>query len=52
MINLLTELEGAFKVAMAGHLRPDGDAIGACLGLGHYLRENLPGLEPEIIAGM
>ncbi len=48
MINLLTELEGAVRVAMAGHLRPDGDAIGACLGLGHYLRENVPGLEVTV----
>ncbi len=44
MMNLLTELEGVSKVAMAGHLRPDGDAIGACIGLCHYLRENVPGL--------
>ncbi len=35
-------------MAMAGHLRPDGDAIGACLGLGHYLRANMPELEVTI----
>lgn len=45
MMNLTAELEGASKAAMAGHLRPDGDSIGACLGLYHYLRENMPDLE-------
>lgn len=37
-------LEDAVKradsIAIAGHIRPDGDCVGACLGLYNYLQEN------------
>ncbi len=42
MINLAQELQGIKSAAMAGHIRPDGDSIGSCLGLYFYLRENYP----------
>lgn len=42
MINLAMELENAKSVAIAGHIRPDGDAVGSCLGLYHYLKKNYP----------
>ncbi len=42
MINLSEELENVSTAAIAGHIRPDGDAIGACLGLYLYIRENMP----------
>lgn len=42
MINLAQELEGVCSVAIAGHIRPDGDAVGSCLGLYLYLKENFP----------
>lgn len=45
-MNRITEyLQGDVKcVAIAGHIRPDGDCIGAVLGLYHYLRR----IRPEI----
>lgn len=48
MIDLAKELEGVRSVAIAGHIRPDGDAIGSCLGLYHYLKKNYPGVEAAV----
>ena len=30
-------VQSAGSIAIAGHIRPDGDCIGACLGLYNYL---------------
>jgi phosphoesterase RecJ-like protein len=32
-----TEVKGAKKIAIAGHIRPDGDCIGSCTALYQYL---------------
>jgi phosphoesterase RecJ-like protein len=32
-----TEIKGAKKIAIAGHIRPDGDCIGSCTALYQYL---------------
>ncbi|MDO4322799.1 MAG: bifunctional oligoribonuclease/PAP phosphatase NrnA [Lachnospiraceae bacterium] len=48
MINLAEELKGVRTVAIAGHVRPDGDAIGSCLGLYHYLKKNYPEIEAKV----
>ncbi|MBP5158871.1 MAG: bifunctional oligoribonuclease/PAP phosphatase NrnA [Lachnospiraceae bacterium] len=31
----------AGKIAIAGHVRPDGDCIGACMGMYNYLKDNV-----------
>lgn len=36
-MNLLEELKGAGTIGIAGHIRPDGDCVGACLALYKYL---------------
>ncbi len=41
-MNILKECEGARSIAIGGHIRPDGDCVGACLGLYQYLRKALP----------
>ena len=39
----LTELlDEAVTVAIIGHIRPDGDDIGSCLGTYNYIIENYP----------
>lgn len=35
-------LEQVSTLAIAGHIRPDGDCIGSCMGLYNYIRENYP----------
>lgn len=40
-------INGADKVAIAAHAHPDGDAIGSCVALLHYLRGK--GVHPSIV---
>ena len=47
-MNLTTELTGACSAAIAGHLRPDGDAVGSCLGLYQYLKTSMPELQVTV----
>ncbi len=48
MIQLDTELQGIGTVAISGHIRPDGDCVGACVGLWNYIRDNFPHTKAEI----
>lgn len=41
MNNINAELIGAKKIAIAGHIRPDGDCIGSCTALYLYLKQNI-----------
>lgn len=42
MINILEEVKGASSIAIGGHIRPDGDCVGSCMGMYHFLRKMLP----------
>lgn len=35
-------LAGAGSIAIAGHINPDGDCVGSCLGLYTYIKEQYP----------
>lgn len=49
MERMLNEvLEGKTTVAIAGHIHPDGDCIGSCVGLYLYLKEVYPKIETEV----
>lgn len=41
-LNLLGKIEAAENIAIAGHVRPDGDCVGSCMGLYNYITENYP----------
>ena len=41
-------LEGKKSIVILGHVNPDGDCIGSCLGLYNYLKENYEGLEVSV----
>lgn len=45
MNDLIKQIEQAGTIAVAGHLRPDGDCIGACMGLYSYIKKNYPDKE-------
>ena len=47
MINLDRILEGVRTVGIAGHIRPDGDAYGSCMGLYLFLKRFYPGIRTE-----
>lgn len=45
----LTEiLNGKQTVALGGHIRPDGDCVGSCMGLYLYLKEQFPQIETDV----
>ena len=45
MIKLKNELRQVKSVAIAGHVRPDGDCTGSCLAVYNYIREHFPGVK-------
>lgn len=48
MFNLNTELQGVNTVAISGHVRPDGDCVGSCLGLQLYIENNFPHIQTTV----
>ncbi len=47
-MNLLQECKGAKRIGISGHIRPDGDCVGACLALYQYLRKCMPECEVKV----
>lgn len=47
-MNLLKECEGAKRIGISGHIRPDGDCVGSCMGLYLYLEKEIPEAEIRI----
>ena len=43
-----TYLSGKKKIAIAGHISPDGDCVGSCLGLWNYLADNYPDIQADV----
>ena len=41
-LNLAEICKDAKRVGIGGHIRPDGDCVGAVLGLYQYLQKSLP----------
>lgn len=41
-MKIASELEHITSVAIAGHIRPDGDCVGSCMGMYLYIKENFP----------
>jgi len=48
MEKLADQLEGVKSVAIAGHVRPDGDCAGSCLGLYNYIKECYEEIEVDL----
>lgn len=47
-IRLSELLDGKNTVALGGHIRPDGDCVGSCMGLYLYLKEQYPQIQTEV----
>ncbi len=51
-MNILDEsLADKKTVVILGHVNPDGDCIGSCLGLRNYLKKNRPDLDVDVYLG-
>lgn len=48
MNKILEELNCTDKVAVSGHIRPDGDCVGSCMGLYLYLKKALPQAQVDV----
>mgnify|MGYP002854531258 CR=1 FL=1 len=48
MIDIIKECEGAKRIGISGHVRPDGDAISSCLALKKYLKNAMPDTVVEV----
>lgn len=42
MNDFIKEIERADSIVILGHLRPDGDCVGSCLGVYNYIFDNYP----------
>lgn len=47
-INLAEECKGAKRIGISGHVRPDGDCVGAVLALQMYLNKCVPGATVQV----
>ncbi len=48
MLNLTDLVKKADTIAIAGHVRPDGDCVGSCLGLYNYLTREFGGKQVDV----
>ena len=48
MTKLEEYLQGVKTAAIAGHVNPDGDCIGSCMGMYLYLRDNYPEIHTQV----
>lgn len=47
-LDLIKECRDAARIGISGHIRPDGDCVGAVLGLQMYLRKCLPEADVKV----
>ena len=51
-MNRIDEVLGGVKtVAIAGHINPDGDCVGSCMGMYLYLKEKFPQVQADVYLG-
>lgn len=48
MKNIAEVLEHVKTMGIAGHIRPDGDCVGSCMGLYLYIRQWYPDIEVDV----
>ena len=44
-------IEAAQSIAIGGHIRPDGDCVGSCMGLYHFIKKEYPDKEVMVYLG-
>lgn len=47
-MDIIRECSGAKQIAISGHVRPDGDSVGACLALCRYLKKCMPEVSVKV----
>ncbi|MCI8514042.1 MAG: bifunctional oligoribonuclease/PAP phosphatase NrnA [Lachnospiraceae bacterium] len=44
-------IQDARRIAILGHVKPDGDCVGSCLALYHYIQDNYPEVQVKVYLG-
>lgn len=47
-MKILEELKGKNRIAVSGHVRPDGDCVGSCMGLSLFLKKAMPEAQVDV----
>ena len=47
-LNLDEKISAAQTVAIAGHVKPDGDCVGSCLAVCQYIRRYFPQKQVQV----
>ena len=47
-MNIDQLVKGAKTIGISGHIRPDGDCIGSCMGLYLYIKKNFPKIRVDV----
>ena len=48
MKKILEEVRDAKTIAISGHIRPDGDCVGSCMGMYLFLKKELPDAQVHV----
>ena len=48
-MNIYEEVKDAKTIGISGHIRPDGDCVGSCMGLYLYLKKVCPGARIQVM---
>ena len=48
-MNILEEVKDAKTIGISGHIRPDGDCVGSCMGLYLYLKKVCPRAQIQVM---
>lgn len=48
MNDFIREIERADSIVVLGHIRPDGDCVGSCLGVYNYIVDNYPEKQVDV----
>lgn len=52
MNELMKQIQSSKKIAIAGHIRPDGDCVGSCCALYHYIKDNYLTDDKQVVVYM
>ena len=48
-MNIYEEVKDAKTIGISGHIRPDGDCVGSCMGLYLYLKKVCPAAAIQVM---
>lgn len=51
MNDILEAIQQSKSIAIIGHIRPDGDCVGSCMGMYNYIIDNYPDIQVDVYLG-